>query len=377
MANTLTNLIPTIRVALDTISRELTGFIPAVSLYANSDGAALNQTIRWPVAPTSSANDITPAATGPSTANQTIGSDTMTISKSRAVSFSWNGEEQLSVRQQYGTMLTDQFTQAMRSLVNEVETDLGALFVGASRAYGTAGTTPFATNLNDTAQVRKILADNGAPLSNLQMVLGTTAGAALRTLTQLTKANEAGSTDPLRRGVLLDIHGFAIRESAQVASHTAGTGAGYLVNNVAGYAVGDTSIAIDTGAGTVLAGDVVTFAGDSNKYIVTTGVAAPGTITIAEPGLRVALADNTAMTVGATAVQNMAFDKGAIWLATRTPAMPEGGDSAADVTTVTDPQTGLSFMVAMYKQYKQVTYEVGLAWGVKLAKSAHSAVLLG
>ncbi|MFX6330770.1 P22 phage major capsid protein family protein, partial [Acinetobacter baumannii] len=83
------------------------------------------------------------------------------------------------------------FTQAMRTLVNEMETDLANLFAGASRATGTAGTTPFASTLTDTAQARRILSDNGAPLSDLQLVIDTAAGASMRTLTQLTKANEA------------------------------------------------------------------------------------------------------------------------------------------------------------------------------------------
>ena len=377
MANTLTNLIPTIRLGLDKVSRELTGFIPAVSFLPGAEAIAKDATIRWPVAPASTASDATPAATGPSIANQTIGSDTMTISKSRVVPFSWNGDEQKSLGGQYGGILSDQFAQAMRTLVNEVETDLAALYVGASRAYGTAGTTPFASTLDGTAETRKILADNGAPMSDMQMVIDTSAGAKLRTLGQLTKANEAGGDDLLRRGVLLDVNGMAIRESGQIKSHTKGTGTSYT-SSTAGFAVGVTDIAIITGSGTVVAGDVVTFAGDSNKYIVTTGVTAPGTITIAEPGLRSAIAASAvAMTIGASSTENMVFDRSAIQLATRVPAMPEGGDSAADVTVVVDPISGLAFQVAMYGQYRQITYEVGLAWGVKLAKPAHSAILLG
>ena len=88
------------------------------------------------------------------------------------------------------------------------------------------------------------------------------------TLTQLTKANENGSADILPMAFLMDVHGFQIRESAQIKSHTKGTGSGYLVNNGAGYAEGSTSIAVDTGTGTIKAGDVVTFAGDTNKYLV-------------------------------------------------------------------------------------------------------------
>lgn len=377
MANTLTNLIPTIMAGLDKVSRELTGFIPAVSFYPGAEGVAKDQTIRWPIAPAATAGDITPAATGPAIGDQTIGSDTMTINKVRSTKFSWNGEEQTSVRDSYSNILAGQFAQSMRTLVNEVETDLAALYVGASRAYGTAGTTPFASTLVDPAQMRKILADNGAPMSDLQMVINTTAGASLRTLAQLTKANEAGGDDLLRRGILLDVHGFAIRESAQVKSHTKGTGASYT-SDTAGYAVGATSITLITGTGTVLAGDVVTFAGDTNKYIVKTGVAAPGTIVLAAPGLKVALAASAvAMTIGNTSTENMAFDRSAIQLATRTPLMPDGGDSASDVTVVTDPQSGLSFQVAMYRQYRTVTYEIGLAWGVKAAKPEHIGILLG
>jgi len=290
----------------------------------------------------------------------------------------WNGEQSLGVDHGPGraNIMRDQFAQAMRTLVNEIEADLASLYVRTSRAYGAAGTTPFATDLSDPAQVRKILADNGAPLSDLQMVINTTAGANLRTLAQLTKANEAGSSDLLRRGVLLDIHGFAIRESAQIKQHAKGTGASYLINNVAGYSAGSTDLIVDTGTGTILAGDVVTLAGDSNKYVVGSALAA-GALSLNAPGLRQAAGDNTALTVGNSFVANMAFARSAIQLATRAPATPNEGDLATDRTTITDPQSGLTFEVAMYPQYRQVQYEISIAWGVACNKPEHCALLMG
>jgi hypothetical protein len=74
---------------------------------------------------------------------------------------------------------------------------------------------------------------------------------------------------------------------------------------------------------------------------------------------------------------NLAFHCSAIKLATRAPAVPSAGDSATDRMTVSDPQTGLSFTVSEYAQYKQVLYEIGIAWGVACTKPEFVALLLG
>lgn len=382
MANTLTNLIPDLYAAMDVVSRELVGFIPAVTLDAQASRAAVGQTVRSPVTPAASATDITPGVTPPDDGDQTIGNRTITITKSRRVPVRWNGEETLGLNNNgpgQRTILQNQFAQAMRTLVNEIEADLASLYKTASRAYGTAGTTPFASDLSDPAQVRKILADNGAPLSELQLVIDTAAGAKLRTLAQLTKANEAGSDALLRQGVLLDIHGFQIRESAQVKTHTKGTGANYAVNNEDGYAVGSTTIALDTGTGTIVAGDILTNAEsgrDSNKYVVGTALTA-GSLVLNEPGLRVDWVDDDAVAVGNNYVANLAFARSAIVLAARAPALPEGGDMADDRMTITDPRSGLTFEVALYRQYRQIQYEISIAWGVANLKPEHTAILLG
>lgn len=380
MANTITSLVPDLYEALDVVSRELVGFIPAVTLDPSFDRAAVGQTVRSFVAPAVTATDITPGVTPPNDGDQTIGNVSMTITKARRVPFRWNGEDTKGVNSGpgYQKIKVNQIAQAMRTLCNEVETDIAATYAAASRAYGTAGAAPFASTLGDPAQMRKILSDNGAPLSDMQLVIDTTAGANMRTLAQLSKVNEAGESSLLRQGVLLDIHNFAIRESAKVAQAVAvGTGASYT-SNTAGYAVGATAITLITGTGTVLAGDIVTFTGDTNKYVVAAGVAAPGVITLAAPGLVKPLAASAvAMTIVGAATRNMAFARTAIVLATRAPALPDGGDLATDRTLITDPRSGLTFEIAMYPQYRQMQYEVSIAWGVKNVKPEHSAILLG
>jgi len=375
MANTLTNLIPVFYQALDRVSREKTGFIPNVAKDVSADSVGKDQTVRVPIAPASSASDITPAATAPVTGSQTIGYADIAISKSRYVPLLWNGEEQKSVSGIVGNVLEDQIAQAIRTLNNEVEADIAALYAKSSRAYGTAGTSPFTSSLEDAAQIRKILDDNGAPLTDRSLVIDSTAGAKLRTLGQLTKANEAGDTNLLRQGSLLDLHGFMVRESSKVAQVTKGTGASYLLN-LGSPAIGTTTIPADTGSGTILAGDVVTFAGTTDKYVVNTALSG-GSFTIGAPGLVAAETDNDAITVGNNYTPNFGFRRSSLVLACRAPAVPTGGDSADDAMMLTDPVTGLSFEVRMYRQYRQVKFEICMAWGTAGIKSAHNAILLG
>lgn len=375
--NVLDPLIPDLINAVDVISRELVGFIPGVATDMTMAGAAIGQTVKSPVAPVPDVVDLAPSMVPTQYDGQEMDTVDMTLTKMRGVPLPWTGEDQLKIARPgpgFQSIRAQQFAQAMRKLTNEVERDIGALSVYASRAWGTPGTTPFASNLSDPAQVRKILDDNGAPLSDRSLVINTTSGAALRSLANLNSAGDSGTTGTLRQGALLDLHGFAIRESAGVRSQTKGTGSGYLLNGT--HTEGDTALTVDGGSGTVLAGDVITIANDSNKYLVTAALAG-GVITIAAPGLRQAAADNAAVTVLANSVQNLAFARSAIVLATRTPALPEGGDAAADRTIITDPRSGLSFSVAMYKGTLMNQIMVSLVWGVKAVKPEHMAVLLG
>lgn len=384
MANTLTNLIPDIYAALDVVSRELVGLIPSAQRDASADRVAINQNLRIQQTPKNTAGrNITPAMSFPATADQVIAPATLTITKQRAFPFNWSGEEQKGVDfgPGYLTIQQDQIAQAIRACANEMELDLfNAARAGASRAYGTVGTALFNTagDLSEVSQLRKILDDNGAPPSDRWLVLGTTAGANLRGKQSiLTKVNESGTDSTLRQGVLLDVFNFGFRESAAVSPVTKGTGTAYTTT-AAGFAVGTTSIPLITGSGTILAGDVITFAGDTvNKYVVTTGIAAPGTIVIGAPGLLVALPASTqAVTVLGNLTPCVGFSRNALVLATRLPAVPDSGDLASDRTTVTDPRSGISLEVAMYPGYRMAVYEIAACWGVLALKPEHMALLI-
>jgi hypothetical protein len=382
MPNTLTNLIPAAYRALNVVSRELVGFIPSVQLDPSADMLAANQTIYIPAAPVNSAGkDITPAMAFPTAAYQTIATKSHTLSKQRAFPFSWTNEERMSVNAGPGYLSINeqQIAQAIRACINEMEVDIAvAAKNGASRAFGaTAGTAPV---LADWAQAKKILDDNGAPSGDRTSVFDTTAGVALRSTSNLYKVNEAGDGSLLRQGLLGSLYGFGLRESAQIQSTTKGTAASATTNS-AGYAIGSTTLTLAVvGTGTIVAGDILTFAGDTNKYVVATGnadVSAGGTIVLAEPGLRIAMSAATkAITVFGTSARNTAFSRNAILLSTRLPASVVG-DLASDRQVVTDPNTGISFELSMYPGDRMVHYEVAACWGVTVIKPEHLAIIIG
>lgn len=380
-SNTLTGVIPVIYESLNVVSREMTGMIPGVTRDSTAERAALNQVVRSPVGESGALEDIVPGAQPAASGGTTVGYKDVVITKSKAAPVLWSGEEALSVGNQFNPTLLNQFTDGMRKLVNAIEDDLALTAVNhASRACGAAGTAPFGTasDLSDVAGVLKILEDNGAPKSDLQLALSSASMLNLRgKQSVLFKVNEAGSSDMLRNGMTDRLQGFALRNSAGLKTHTRGTAAAspaYLTNGA--LAVGDTAITIDTGTGTIVAGDVISFGSDTNKYVVVSALSG-GTVTIAKPGLLAAVSDGTAVTVGAAYTPNVGFARTAIILAARAPALPNGGDSADDRTTVTDPMTGLTFEVALYRQYRQIKYEIAMAWGTASVKDEHIALLVG
>lgn len=377
MANVLTDLAADIYKAADIVGRELVGFIPSIMVNTGSEQAAVGQTIRSFSTNKPTVNTIAPSMTIPEGNDQTVNNKTLTLTKQRAVQIPMTGEDVkfLDGGPGYQTVYGDQIAQAFRVLTNEAEADVaGELYKNASRAVGTAGTTPFASDFDIIAEARQVLADNGMPVQDGQssLVLNTLAGTKLRNLAQLQKANEAGGDTLLRQGTLLDLQGVMLKESHGVQAHTKGTGASYLVNGA--LAEGATTITVDTGSGTIVAGDIVTI-GNFN-YVVTEALSG-GSFTIGDPGLQEAVADNATVTLFNNFTANILTHRAAAEFAMRAPAVPAGGDAADDVLNIRDPHSGLVFQIAAYKGYKKAMIEVGAVWGYKAWNNDAIAVVAG
>lgn len=388
MSNVLTDLAADLYKSADVVGRELVGLIPSVTVNAGAEQVAKGDTVRSHFTRTPTVNSsFAPSMTIPEGTDQTVDNKALQLNQYASVQIPWTGEDIKHVNNGSGfeTVYGDQILQAMRAITNTIETYLaGIIYKGASRAVGTAGTTPFASNFDLIAELRQILVDNGCPADdgNLSLVLSSTAGTKLRNLATLQKVNESGNDSLLRRGTLLDLQGFMMKESAGIGVHTKGTGTAYDINNGSGEAVGQTTLTLDggtTGANGILAGDIVTFASDTvNSYVVKSGVlAASGNIVLNDPGLRVAVADAVEMTIGNSYTYNVGFHRSAVELAARPIAVPNGGDAAAERMIVQDTFSGLAFDVSVYKGFFKTMIHIGLLYDAIVWKPQHVAILRG
>lgn len=375
MASNLAALAPTLFSAAQEVSAEPWGCVDSINTDFDNKGVAKGDSVTVPYVPAQAATDYAPAAASTEGNSQTAKAISVQITQSKKTSQVLTGEQIRSLENASSDKewARQWLKQSMRTLRNLAESDCAArIKEGASRAYGTAGTAPFASDLTAITNVRKILRDNGAPMADLQLVIDTTASLNLFNLGIIQQAYQAGSDQERREGRFLRQFGFRIQESAGIGLHTKGAGASYVLNGA--KAIGDTDIVLKTGSGTVLVGDVGTIGSDTNKYIVNAGVAAAGTISIGRPGLKVAAADGATFTIGNNYTANLAFERSAVVGVMRPPVFPANPTIQQQIIS---DEKGMSYLLLQIAQYGEITWELHLAYGFKVVQSEHVAVLLG
>lgn len=377
MANVFTDLAADIYVAAEIVGREKVGALNAVKINAGAQQAAKDDVVRSAFTrPQTVSTTYAPSMTIPEGTDQTVDNKTMVLDTYASIQIPYTGEDQLHLNNGagYATVYGKQVEQAMRAICNKMELDLMAkLALGVGNGYGTAGTTPYASDMKDLPNIMKLLIDRGCPDDgNISAVYDTTAAVNIQNLGNLYKVNEAGDAGLLRNGVLGNLYNVVLRRSGQVGKPAVGTGASYVLNGA--HPLGTKSITVKTGTGTVLAGDIVTING--NKYVVDVGVGAAGTFTI-NSGLIAAGVDGDTVTINAAARRNIVLHRDAAEIAMRPIAIPAGGDAAVDRMQVVDPISGMPFTLSYYKGFQKAMIEIGVLYGTKVWLPDFAAIHLG
>lgn len=385
MANTFAPIIAVATDAAQIVSREPTGFIDAIDFRPDLTGASLNSTVNIGVIslPTKTAWSPSIKTTVVDSVETNVA---LTLSQAFEYPFHLTGEQIQGL--QIGNFNVMQYmktkmAQAFRQCRNDIEVYLATIAkAGQHVAAGSIGVTPFASNMDVTATVRRYLERNGAPMTpgDVSLIIDTAAAENARKLLGTpTAAGGSVAADYQRPGSLPMHNGLQLRVSTGIVTHTKGTGTAYTAT----FAAGATSGTLAAGSGTAVAGDLVAFAGDTSLYGVNTGIAAAGAVTnfLNRPGALTAKAA-AAMTIQNNYTPNIALHRGAIAAVVRPPAQVNPGDFMgvplpfmADV--VVDPVTGMPFGIYVQAGDGLVLISVRAVYGAAAVNTEHIIGLAG
>jgi hypothetical protein len=373
VSNNLNVLIPVIVASLQRVLRQ-TGFVfNAVTLDASNAAGAVGQTIQMPNSVALTPYDVTPGAVPPALTDITPTQDPLVLTKYRATRFHLTGEDWRGIAARGPEFRARQMDEAIAALMHEASAFVwGVAEAACGRALGAVGTDPFASNPNILVDGWQILADAKAPDIGRFAVLSTQEYGAAAKLAQFQKANEAAGLANFGTLSLGMLSNFRTGYDQAIGTHAKGTENGaYVVDGA--VAAGASVVTVKTGAGTILAGDVVSFGASTNLYVVKSLVGT--TLTLNVP-LLLAVADLAAVVVKASHRANLLIHPDAVAAGFRAPAEAPDGDAADMVQVVSDPVTGIALRIAHYKGYHAGQWETSIVYGAAPRRRAMGVKLI-
>ena len=379
MGNTLIGLQPTLYSAAQMVSAEPAGLLAAIDNRFDDKGVAVGDPVRVAVSPVAASTEYIPTL---NLNNGVVGTEALagyvvvTIAANQMTTWHLTGEQERSL-QNSGTdkeWFRQMVAQKMRILRNDMEVAAAdAIKVGSSRAIGTAGTTPFATGVDELADVQAELIRNGAPMADPQFVMGYAAANNMQKTGVYQLAYAAGSAEYRKAGIFGQEYGFNLRRSAGISLHTSGAAASYATNG--GEVAKAVAITVKTGSEDILAGDVFSLADRAGEYyVVSTAHDGAGELLINRPGLIGATATSQALTFTANYTPSFAFERSAVVGVIRPPIIP--ANPAIEQVQISD-QFGMTYLLCRVVGDGLVTWRLHLAYGFKVVQNEHVITLLG
>ena len=397
MANSLSNIMPKI-LARGLMALRSRAILPRlVNGSYKSDAASKGSTIDVPIPTAVAAQSVVPGVVPITAVDTTPGLVQVALDQwkqNAPIHLTDDELVQIDKNKDFLPMQLGEAIEGLASGVNQYimgkykDTDLGVY------GYcGTAATTPFASTVAAATAARKVLNQQKCPKQNRRGVLDYDAEANALALSPFSDAEKVMSAVVKMEGEIGRKFGIDWTADDDIPTHTAGTlvdgGAArtMAIDLGAGYAIGLDTVALDEGAattavGTIVLGDIISFANHSQTYtvIANTGCTeySAGVYTCATnvidalkfyPALKAALVDNEVMTVKATHVVNLAFHRDAFAFATR-PLVSNTVDLSlgSSILSMSDPQTGLVLRLEVSRQHKQVCWEFDILYGAKLVR---------
>lgn len=378
MANSFTAVMPKI-LAQGLLALREQAIIPRlVNTDFSTEVAKEGDTIDVPIPSAIVAVAVTPANTAPNPGDTTPTTAQVPLDQWFEAPFQLSDKELKEIMQT--DVINGQVSEAVKSLGNKVASTVYALYDEVYAQSGTPGTTPFGTDYSEATAARKLLNNGLAPMSPRHITIDPDAEEAAINLTTFADSSFAASNGVIVDGQIGRKIGFDWWMDQLVTSHVNGGGSGYLVNDPgAAAAIGDTTIPVDIGTGTLSEGTVFVFSGHAQQYVVRIALTAAGTMTF-QPPLVAVPANNETVTPAGTASEtypvNLAFHRDAFALAIR-PLETPGDGLGNQVMVAQDPQTGIPLRLEVSREHKRTRWSFDVLWGVKTVRAALAARIAG
>ncbi len=264
---------------------------------------------------------------------------------------------------------------ALASIVEKIDQDILTATMDGHGLADDQATSVF-NAIADVTAPQKLLNKNKVARGDRFCVFDTDAEANLLALEQFTSGDYVTGF-PFESGDvgLQQKMGMAWVMSQNVQSHTAGSAnANYDLNGAA--SIGDKTITVDTGSGTILAGDTLTI-GNFNYGVASSVGGATVTSVTLNQGLLEDIADGAdiaLISTGGTNVGNVAFHRDAVVFVSR----PFQASNAAIASqTISDPISGLSLRLEVTREYKRDRWSIDALYGTKVVRPEGVVKVIG
>ncbi len=371
MANTLTSIIDKILARGLSTLREQAVMPRLVNVDFNNEASQKGTTVDVPLPKSQTVADVSPSNTPIAAASKTPGLVQIAMSNWKQTDFHLTDKEMVEVDRNRH-FLPMQSGEAVKALANNIDiaihTELGNRVYGF---IGVAASTAFDSVVTAT-DARKTLNNQLAPMGERSVVLDPDAEAKALALSAFSDLEKTGDRKVKIDGELGRKLGLDFFMSQNVQTHTSGSAtAGDGLQVATEAAVGVSTLLVKTSAGTAIfnLGDIFTFAGDTQTYVITTKVTATtaSTSIAFDPALTTIASAGTILTVKATHVMNLAFNRNAAAYVTRPLQAAVGGDvlGGSIVRSLSDNMTGLVLRLEVSRQHKRTAWEFDVLYGTK------------
>lgn len=401
MANTNTVLIPKILARALSVLRERVIMPRLVNGDYSRDAVAKGEQITIPIPVAVADQAVTPSNVSLAPTDVTPTKVTLPVDQHRqSLPIGLTDKEKTEIEYKLD-FLPMQMEESIKGLANTLNvyiwnqftnTDLGIYGFIANPNLG-VGTIlePFQTGTTDTSGVsaitgaKRILNEQLCPRDDRRGVLSFNAEAAMLDLAQISDADKIGSSDVKVTGEVGRKFGVDWFADDHIPTHTAGTcyNASTTLSLKETEAAGSTAISLkdsDDDGSTVVAGDILTVAGDTQTYCVI-GSSAPYTIDNVGvqvsilPALKVAQSGGSqAVTMANSHTVNLVFHRDAIALVMRVLEMDMEGRQAF---MATDPVSGVTLRLIVQQQHYQTTWSFDILYGSKLVRPEFATRIAG